>query len=56
MSGMLPPFSGVLYEYTIRGGHFVHRLRPTTPAVNQAAQDAVEGVGSADYEAPHGNT
>lgn len=55
VSDTLPPFTGVLAEYTVRGGHFVHRLRLSSPAVNQPALDTVAGRGSADYEAPHGN-
>lgn len=53
---MLTPFdAGTLEEYILRAGHATHRMRDAHPAFNQPNADTVEGLGSADYEGPHGN-
>lgn len=53
----LQPFNGgTLADHAIRGGFTVPRLRANDPGINQPEQATVEGLGSADYEAPHGNS
>jgi hypothetical protein len=52
----IPPIEGgTLSDYIFRTGATVHRFREHHPGVNQEAQDAIVGQGSADWEDPHGN-
>lgn len=55
MSNLEPFPAGTLADYAIRGAITTPRLRPADPGINQEHQATVDGLGSADYEDPHGN-